>query len=123
LQGNLNKSLVTTLVFLDDFSRFYVDCEWENASLTIREIIAEQRHRLSSANPAERLAAALLIPNLLRERLHELGDWQIAELLDDEVWSNLNLLAPESTICLVAADRLRGHVNRQHKPNESDGGI
>jgi hypothetical protein len=75
--------------------------------LTIREIIAEQRRRLGSANPAERLAAALVIPNLLRERLHELGDWQIAELLEDEVWSKLNLLAPESTICLVAADRLR----------------
>jgi hypothetical protein len=68
---------------------------------------------LSSANPAERLAAALLIPNLLRERLDELGDWQIAELLEDEVWSNLNLLAPESTICLVAADRLRRYANRQ----------
>ena len=76
--------------------------------MTIREIIAEQRRRVGSANPAERLAAALLIPNLLRERLlNELGDWEIAELLEDEVWSNLNLLAPESTICLVAADRLR----------------
>jgi len=75
--------------------------------LTIREIIAEQRRRLGSTNPVERLAAALLIPNLLRERLHELGDWQIAELLEDEVWSKLNLLAPESTICLVAANRLR----------------
>lgn len=75
--------------------------------MTIREIIAEQRRRLCSANPAERLAAALLIPNLLRERLNELGDWEIAQLLEDEVWSNLKLLAPESTICLVAADRLR----------------
>jgi len=62
---------------------------------------------LRSPNPAERLAVALLIPTQLREHLYELGDWQIAELLEDEVWSNLNLLAPESTICLVAADRLR----------------
>ena len=91
--------------------------------MTIREIIAEQRRRLGSANPAERLAAALLIPNLLRERLNELDDRQIGQLLEYEVWSNLNLLAPESTICLVAADRLRGHVNRQNKPNESEGGI
>lgn len=81
--------------------------------MTIREIIAEQRRRLGSANPAERLAAALLIPNLLRERLNELDDRQIGQLLEDEVWSNLNLLAPESTICLVAADRLRRHANRQ----------
>ena len=75
--------------------------------MTIQEIIAEQRRRLCSANPVERLAAALLIPNLLRERLNELSDHELGELLEDEVWSYLNLLAPESTICLVAADRLR----------------
>jgi len=75
--------------------------------LTFREIIAEHRGRLRSANLAERLAAALLIPNLLRERLNELRDHQLGQLLEDEAWSYLNLLAPESTICLVAADRLR----------------
>ena len=91
--------------------------------MTIREIIAEQRRRLGSANPAERLAAALLIPNLLRERLNELDDRHVGQLLEDEVWSNLNLLAPESTICLVAADRLRRHANRQPTFNEFEGGI
>ena len=75
--------------------------------MDIQEIIAEQRRRLCSPNPVERLAAALLIPNLLRERLKELDDDQLGQLLEDEVWSYLNLLAPESTICLVAADRLR----------------
>jgi hypothetical protein len=48
-------SLVTMPGFLDDFARFCVDCDWGNSKLTIREIIAEQRRRLSSANPAERL--------------------------------------------------------------------
>jgi hypothetical protein len=67
----------------------------------------EQRKRVRSGNPAERLAAALLMPNLLRECLNELGDHELGQLLEDEVWSYLNLLAPESTICLVAADRLR----------------
>jgi hypothetical protein len=100
-----------------------VDCEWGNASLTIQELIEEQRRRLRSANPAERLAAALLIPSVLAKRLRLLGDPQLAQLLEDEVWSRMNLLAPESTICLVAADRLRRRVNRQHKPNESEGGI
>jgi hypothetical protein len=75
--------------------------------LTIRELIAEQRRRLGSANPAERLAAALLIPGVLVKHLQPLRDFEIGQLLEDEVWSNLNLLAPESTICLVAADRLR----------------
>lgn len=79
--------------------------------MTIREIIAEQRRRLASANPAEQLAAALLIPNLLRERLDELGDNELGQLLEDEVWSYLNLLARESTICLVAADRLRSPLH------------
>ena len=75
--------------------------------MTIRELIEEQRRRLRSSNPAERLAAALLIPGVLAERLRELSDFNLGQLLEDEVWSNLNLLAPESTICLVAADRLR----------------
>ena len=75
--------------------------------MTIRKLIEEQRIRLRSRNRAERFAAALLIPNLLRERLNELGDHELGQLLEDEVWSYLNLLAPESTICLVAADRLR----------------
>ena len=54
--------------------------------------------------------------------LHQLSDEDIAELLDDEVWANLNLLAPESTICLLAADRLRRHANRQPEHNESERG-
>ena len=65
----------------------------------------------------------LLIPSVLAKRLRLLRDPQLAQLLEDEVWSRMNLLAPESTICLAAVDRLRGHVNRQHKPNESEGGI
>ena len=87
--------------------------------MTIREIINEQRRRLGSANPAERLAAALLIPGLLRERLAELHDWQVGQLLADEVWSRMNLLAPEATICIEAADRLRRPA--QPAPR-SDGG-
>jgi hypothetical protein len=67
----------------------------------------EQRRRLRSANPAERLAAALLIPGALAKRLRLLRDYQIGQLLEDEVWSRLNLLAPESTVCLLAIERLR----------------
>jgi hypothetical protein len=39
-------------------------------------------------------------------------------LLEDEVWSNLNLLAPESTICLVAADRLRRPARIENHPSQ-----
>jgi hypothetical protein len=82
--------------------------------LTIEELIAEQQRRMRSTIPAERFAAALLIPGVLAERLRELSDFNLGQLLEDEVWSKLNLLAPESTICLVAADRLR-RLNRPTK--------
>ena len=75
--------------------------------MTIQELIEEQRRRLHSANPTECLAAAVLMPGVLAERLRELTDFNLGQLLEDEVWSNLNLLAPESTVCLAAADRLR----------------
>jgi hypothetical protein len=91
--------------------------------LTIRELIAEQRRRMRSTNPAERFAAALLIPGVLAQRLRELSDFNLGQLLDREVCSNLSLFAPELTVCMEAADRLRGHVSRPHKPNESEGGI
>jgi hypothetical protein len=91
--------------------------------LTIREIIDEQRTRVRSSNPAERFAAALLIPGVLAERLRELSDFQIGQLLEDEVCPNLSLLAPDATICLAAVDRLCRRFSRQPKPNESEGGI
>jgi hypothetical protein len=91
--------------------------------LTIRELIEEQRTRVRSSNPAERFAAALLIPGLLAERIRELSDFQIGQLLEDEVCPNLSLLAPDATICLAAADRLCRRVSRQPKPNKSEGGI
>ena len=86
--------------------------------MTIRGLIEAQRRRIRSSNPAERLAAALLIPAELSIRLRVLSDLQLGRLLEDEVWSYLNLLAPEATICLVAADRLRAHIevkNADHR--------
>ena len=76
--------------------------------MTIRELIEKQKNLACSDNPIQRLAAALLIPAALARQLAKLADRQIGQLLEDEVWSNLNLLAPESTICIAAADRLRG---------------
>ena len=75
--------------------------------MTIRELIEEQRRRMRSPNPAERLAAALLIPRALAKLLRELRNFDLGELLDDEVCSRLSILAPELTICMEAADRLR----------------
>ena len=66
----------------------------------------EQRKRVRSGNPAERLAAALLIPAELSRRLRLLSDFQMARLLDNEVCSNLNIFAPETTLCAEAVLRL-----------------
>jgi hypothetical protein len=58
---------------------------------------------MRSTIPAERFAAALLIPAVLAERLRELSDFNLGQLLDREVCSNLSLFAPE----LLSAWRLR----------------
>jgi hypothetical protein len=78
-------------------------------TLTISELMEEQRARMRSTIPAERLAAALLIPGSLRERLRELDDFQFGQVLDSEVCSNMSVLAPELTVCMEAADRLCRH--------------
>ena len=61
---------------------------------------------MRSPNPVERFAAALLISGEMAKRLRELRDFEIGQLLEDEVLPNLSILAPETTICTVAADRL-----------------
>ena len=80
--------------------------------MNIRELIEEQRRRVRSGNPADRFAAAMLIPAVLADRLAGLADRQVGQLLLDEVWPGLSPLAPESTICLHAADRLRGSLKK-----------
>lgn len=75
--------------------------------MTIRELIDEQRKRVRSSNPAERFAAALLIPAELSRRLRLLGNSEIAQLLDDEVCANVSILIPEAMVCAEAALRLR----------------
>jgi len=90
--------------------------------LTIRELMEEQRKRVRSGNPAERLAAALLIPGEMARRLALLGNSEIAQLLDEEVCPNLSLLAPEATVCSEAAERLRRTpllAGRKHRSNSS----
>ena len=54
---------------------------------SIRELMEEQRRCMCSPNPAERLAAALLIPHALVKQLRELRNFDLGQLLDDEVCS------------------------------------
>jgi hypothetical protein len=76
-------------------------------AVTIRELMQEQRRRICSSDPVERFAAALLLPAELAKRLHNLSSFHLGELLEHEVCSSLNLLAPELTVCAEAAERLR----------------
>jgi hypothetical protein len=66
----------------------------------------EQRARAHSSDVAERFAAALLIPGVLAERLRELNDVHLGQVLEHEVCSNLSVLAPELSVCMEAAERL-----------------
>jgi hypothetical protein len=95
--------------------------------MTIRELMEEQRRRVRSSDPAERFAAALLIPAELAKLLRTVSSFRLGELLEHEVCSNLNLLAPELTVCAEAAERLRRTpwlTGRRHRFNTSklDGG-
>ena len=74
--------------------------------MTIRELMQEQRTRVRSSDITERFAAALLIPGVLAERLRELNDVHLGQVLEHEVCSNLSVLAPELTVCMEAAERL-----------------
>jgi hypothetical protein len=67
----------------------------------------EQRKRVRSTNLTERFAAALLIPGALAERLRELNDVHLGQVLEHEVCSHLSVLAPELTVCMEAAERFR----------------
>jgi hypothetical protein len=75
--------------------------------VTLRELMEEQRRRICSSDPAERFAAALLFPAELAKRLRTVSSFHLGELLEHEVCSSLNLLAPELTVCAEAAERLR----------------
>jgi len=77
---------------------YYLDRR--KGALTTRELMEAQRKRVSSCNPAERLAAALLITAELSRRLRLLSNSEIAQLLDHEVCGNLSILAPEATVCV-----------------------
>ena len=82
----------------------------------------EQRRRVRSSDPAERFAAALLLPAELAKRLRTVSSLRLGEVMEHEVCSNLNLLAPELTVCTEAAERLRRTpwlAGRRHRSNTS----
>ena len=69
-------------------------------------LIEEQRNLARSQNPFERVIGSLCIGAILKEQLVRLPNNAISRLMTDYVWSDLNLLGPESVVVEVASERL-----------------
>ena len=74
--------------------------------IALEDLIQEQRSLARSKNPFERVVGSLCIGAILREQLVRLPNSAISRLMTDYVWSDLNLLGPESVVVEVASERL-----------------
>ena len=72
----------------------------------LEDLIREQRSLARSKNPFERVVGSLCIGAILKEQLVRLPNSAISRLMTDYVWSDLNLLGPESVVVEVASERL-----------------
>jgi hypothetical protein len=75
---------------------------------SVEDLIAEQRRLARSKNPVEQVVGSLCTAALLKERLAALPNLTISQLLTDQIWSQMNLLGPESVIVEIASERLLG---------------
>jgi len=76
--------------------------------ISVDALIEEQRTLARSKNPMERVVGTLCLAALLKERLAALPNLTISQLLTDQIWSQMNLLGPESVIVEIASERLLG---------------
>jgi hypothetical protein len=74
--------------------------------ISLEDLIQEQRSLARSKNPFERVVGSLCIGAILKEQLVRLPNSAISRLMTDYVWSDLNLLGPESVVVEVASERL-----------------
>ena len=72
----------------------------------MEDLIDAQRRLSHSKNICERVVGSLCIGAILKEQLVRLPNSAISRLMTDYVWSDLNLLAPESVVVEVASERL-----------------
>ena len=83
-----------------------LDDEFDDEPRNTRCLIERQRKLGESRRPIDRLRAVVL-GGALSDRLNELSDRQIGQLLFDFCWSELYVDGPELTIVTQAIDRLR----------------
>ena len=74
--------------------------------IDLEDLIQEQRGLARSKNPFERVIGSLCVASMLKDQLVRLPNSTISQLLTDYIWSDLNLLEPESVIVEVASERL-----------------
>jgi hypothetical protein len=74
--------------------------------ISVEGLIDAQRRLSHSKNICERVVGSLCIGAILKEQLVRLPNSAISRLMTDYVWSDLNLLGPESVIVEIASERL-----------------
>jgi len=82
------------------------DYQCGEEEISVDVLIEEQQKLARSQNPFERVIGSLCIGAILKEQLVRLPNSAISRLMTDYVWSDLNLLGPESVVVEVASERL-----------------
>jgi hypothetical protein len=82
------------------------DYQCGEEEISVEGLIEEQRRLSVSKNTFERVVGSLCVAAILKEQLVGLPNRTIARLMTDYVWSDLNLLRPESVIVEIASERL-----------------
>jgi hypothetical protein len=82
----------------------HYQCGEEEISVDV--LIEEQRKLARSKNPFERVVGSLCIGAILKKQLVGLPNSAISQLMTDHIWSQMNLLGPESVIVEIASERL-----------------
>jgi hypothetical protein len=78
----------------------------EEEEISVEDLIELQRRLSHSKNPFERVIGSLCIGAILKKQLVGLPNSAISRLMVDYIWSDLNLVGPESVIVEIASERL-----------------
>ena len=81
--------------------------DYGEEEISVDVLIEEQRRLAHSKNPFERVVGSLCIAAILKKQLLGLPNSTISQLMTDLIWSELNLLGPESVVVEIASERLR----------------
>src|ERR1700687_2163163 len=75
-------------------------------TITVCELIETQRRLANSEHPFERLVAVFFTAGMLDERLAQLSDRQVGQLMVDYAGHDFGIAQPEMKICSQAIRRL-----------------